>query len=112
MELPLILVCLLISKVIKNTWAWWLALCKVGILSGIFLWEGGMIDALFLPFFCFESCEFLWALAKTLFFSHNKYTDLDVSPKNFSHSSNASCYLSNLQPTKTFKCINSAPTTA
>lgn len=92
MELPLILVRLLISKVIKNTWAKWIALCSVGILNGIFLWEeGGMIDALFLPFLCFESSEFLWALAKALFFSHSKYTNLDVWPKNFSHSSNASC---------------------
>lgn len=91
MELPLILVCLLISKVIKNTWAKWVALCNVGILNGIFLWEGRMTDALFLPFFCFESSEFLWALAKALFFSRSKYTNLDVWPKNFRHSSNASC---------------------
>lgn len=69
MELSLILVCLLINKVIKNTWTKWMALCSAGIVNGIFLWEGGgMTDGLFF-LFCFESSEFLWALAKALFFS-------------------------------------------
>lgn len=63
------------------------------------------------------SCFGLWQrycvhLFFFFFFSHGKCTDLNVWPKNFGCSSNASLLLGNSQTGKTFKYLTLTPTAA